>query len=187
MSRYDAASLNVEAAMRRRQFIGFVGGAVAWPLAVRAQQQQIRRVGYLISGPPDTLDVFRRRMAELGYVEGVNLVVDVRAAAGRYERLPDPFRPKIAELAAVNQIPAIYQYGVFVESAGGLMSYGPDIQALIAYAAVFVDKILKGAKPAELPVEQPTKFEFVLNLKAAKALGLTIPESVVLLADKVVE
>jgi putative ABC transport system substrate-binding protein len=331
LSRYDAASLSVEAAMRRRQFIGFVGGAAAWPLSARAQQQQIRRVGYLISGPPDTLDVFRRRMAELGYVEGVNLVVEVRASAGRYERLPDlakeivdfspdaivaeatpaiaaaqratktipivmapatdpigsgfvqsfarpggnitgvanmfgdltaktleilrrvlpdakliavlmsanpthaklyevarkgaeiiglstapfvagtpadldgvflaikqakcdalyaladPFRPKIAELAAVNQIPAIYQYGVFVETAGGLMSYGPDIQALIAYAAVFVDKILKGAKPAELPVEQPTKFEFVLNLKAAKALGLAIPESVVLLADKVVE
>jgi putative ABC transport system substrate-binding protein len=89
LSRYDAASLSLEAAMGRRQFIGFVGGAVAWPLAVRAQQQKSRRAGYLISGPPDTLDVFRRRKAELRYIEGMNLVVDVRAAGGRYERLPD--------------------------------------------------------------------------------------------------
>ena len=67
------------------------------------------------------------------------------------------------------------------------MSYGPDIRALIAHAADFLDKIFKGANPAELPVEQPTKFEFVLNLKTAKALGLKLAESIVLLADKVVE
>jgi putative ABC transport system substrate-binding protein len=67
------------------------------------------------------------------------------------------------------------------------MSYGPDIQAVIAHAADLLDKIFKGAIPATLPVEQPTEFELVLNLKTAKALGLTIPESIVLLADKVVE
>jgi putative tryptophan/tyrosine transport system substrate-binding protein len=100
--------------------------------------------------------------------------------------LADPFRPKIPELAAVTQIPAIYQYGVFVET-GGLMSYGPDIRALIAHAADSLDKIFRGANPAELPVEQPTKFEFVLNLKTAKALGLKLPETIMLLADKVVE
>ena len=87
----------------------------------------------------------------------------------------------------MNQIPAIYQYAVFVETDEGLMSYGPDIRALIAHAADSLDKIFRGAKPGELPVEQPTKFEFVLNLRAAKALGLTISESVVLLADKVLE
>jgi putative ABC transport system substrate-binding protein len=101
--------------------------------------------------------------------------------------LADPYRSKIPILAAARQIPAIYQYGYFVETGGGLMSYGPDILALIAHAADSLDKIFKGANPAELPVEQPTKFEFVISLKAAKALGLTLPESVVLMADKVVE
>ena len=67
------------------------------------------------------------------------------------------------------------------------MSYGPNIRALIAHAADSLDKIFKGATPAELPVEQPTKFEFVLNLKTARALGLALPESIMLLADKVVE
>lgn len=318
--------------MRRRDFITLLGsGAASWPLAARSQQQRIWRVGYLISGPPDALDSFRRRMTELGYVEGKNLIVEARAAAGHYDRLTgfakeiadlhpdaivaeatpaiaaaqratraipivmapatdpigsgfiesfarpggnitgvanmfgdltaksleilhrvlpdakmiavlmsanpthaelyevarngaqtigmrtapfvaatpgdldrvfleikqakcdalyvlaDPYRPKIAELAAVNQIPAIYQYSVFVEAAGGLMSYGPNIQAVIAHAADLLDKIFKGAVVAALPVEQPTEFELVLNLKTAKALGLTIPESVVLLADRVIE
>ena len=73
------------------------------------------------------------------------------------------------------------------EPGGGLMSYGPDIVALIAHAADSLDKIFRGANPAELPVEQPTKFEFVLNLKTTKALGLALPEALVLTADKVVE
>jgi putative tryptophan/tyrosine transport system substrate-binding protein len=317
--------------MQRRKFINVLAGAVVtWPLAARAQQQKIWRVGCLSSGPADSLDSFRQRLTALGYIEGKNLIVDARAAEGRYDRLPgfakeivdlhpdaivaeatpaiaaaqlatktipivmapatdpigsgfvesfarpgrnitgvanmfgdltaksleilhrvvpnaktvavlmsanpthaqlyevasngarmiglstvpfvaatpadldrafleikqarcdalytlaDPYRPKIPELAAATQIPAIYQYGYFVET-GGLMSYGPDIRALIAHAADSLDKIFKGANPADLPVEQPTKFEFVLNLKAAKALGLAIPESVALLADKVVE
>jgi putative ABC transport system substrate-binding protein len=317
--------------MKRRMFLGVIGGAVAgWPLATRAQQQKIRRIGCLISGPANSLDSFRQRMADLGHIEGKNLIVDARAAEGRYDRLPgfakeivdlrpdaivaeatpaiaaaqratktipivmapatdpigsgfvesfahpggnitgvanmfgdltaksleilhrvlpdakmvavlmsanpthaqlyevasngarmiglstapfvaatpadldrvfleikqakcdalyvlaDPFRPKIPELAAVIRIPAIYQYDVFVES-GGFMSYGPDIRGLIAHAADSLDKIFKGANPAELPVERPTKFEFVLNLKTAKALGLALPESIMLMADKVVE
>jgi putative tryptophan/tyrosine transport system substrate-binding protein len=318
--------------MKRRTFFGVLGGAVAgWPLATRAQQQKIWRVGLLSSGLSGNLDACRQRMVDLGYVEGKNIVFDARAAEGRYDRLPgfakeivdlhpdaivaeatpaiaaaqrvtktipivmapatdpvgsgfvksfarpsgnitgvanmfgdltaksleilhrvlpdaktiavlmsvnpthaqlyevasngaraiglstvpfvaatpgdlerafseikqarcdalytlaDPYRPKIPELAAATQIPAIYQYGLFVEIGGGLMSYGPDVIALIAHAADYLDKILKGANPADLPVEQPTKFEFVVNLKTAKALGLAIPESVVLLADKVVE
>jgi putative ABC transport system substrate-binding protein len=100
--------------------------------------------------------------------------------------LADPYRPKIPELAAAMQIPAIYQYRHFVET-GGLMSYGPNTSVLIAHAADFLDKIFKGASPADLPVEQPTKFEFVLNLKTAKALGLAIPDTIVLLADGVIE
>ena len=100
--------------------------------------------------------------------------------------LADPFRPRIPDLAAATHIPAIYQYGAYVE-IGGFMSYGPDVLAVIAHSADFVDRIFKGADPANLPLEQPTKFEFAVNLKTAKSLGLTVPESVLLLADKVIE
>ena len=100
--------------------------------------------------------------------------------------LADPFRPNIPGLAAAIHIPAIYQYSRYVE-VGGLMSYGPDVIAVIAHSADFVDKILKGANPANLPLEEPIKFEFAVNLRTAKSLGLTVPESVLVLADKVIE
>jgi putative ABC transport system substrate-binding protein len=83
-------------------------------------------------------------------------------------------------------LPLIYDTKEFVEQAGGLMSYGPDFSDLWRHAATYVDKILKGAKPADLPVEQPTKFEFVINLKAAKQIGLTIPPNVLARADRVI-
>ena len=91
---------------------------------------------------------------------------------------------RIADLATKNRLPAIYSQGI-VES-GGLMSYGPDRQARFRRVGVMIDKILKGARPADLPVEQPTKFEFVINLKAAKQIGLTIPPNVLARADKVI-
>jgi ABC-type uncharacterized transport system substrate-binding protein len=95
-------------------------------------------------------------------------------------------RRKIAELAAQFRLPAIYVYKESVE-AGGLVSYGPDRPQIYRRAAEYVDKILRGAKPADLAVEQPTKFDLVINLKAAKALGLAVPVSLLATADQVIE
>jgi len=94
-------------------------------------------------------------------------------------------RAQLTDLAAKNRLPAIYPQADYME-AGGLMYYGANTADLFRRAATYVDKILKGAKPAELPVEQPTKFEFIINLKAAQKIGLTIPPNVLARADKVI-
>jgi len=90
------------------------------------------------------------------------------------------------KLTLHNRLPAMFSYREFAD-AGGLMSYGSNLREFFARGAVYVDKILKGAKPADLPVEQPTKFELVINLKTAKALGLTIPQSVLVRADELIQ
>jgi putative ABC transport system substrate-binding protein len=95
-------------------------------------------------------------------------------------------RKRIVQLAVKYRLPAIYYQEEFVDE-GGLMSYGAEYDDLYRRAAVYVDKILKGAKPADLPVEQPTKFEFIINLKAAKQIGLMIPPNVLVRADKVIQ
>jgi putative tryptophan/tyrosine transport system substrate-binding protein len=97
-----------------------------------------------------------------------------------------PSAARITELSMENRLPALYPFSTYPE-AGGLMSYGPDDRGAPRRAATYVDKILKGAKPADLPVEQPTKFELVSNLKTAKALGITIPSLLLLQADQVIE
>ena len=119
-----------------------------------------------------------------------------RAFANLAQARPDAFlttvepfteghRQRIVDFAAQHRLPAIYEDREFVD-AGGLMAYGPSLTANYRRAAAYVDKILKGARPAEIPVEQPTKFEMVVNLKTAKAIGLTIPQSVLIRADEVI-
>ena len=112
-----------------------------------------------------------------------------KGRAGALMILGDPlaitYLTRIVDFAAKSRLPATYNQRDFVD-AGGLMSYGADFADLARRAATYMDKILKGAKPADLPVEQPTKFELIINLKTAKALGLTIPQSVLYRADKVI-
>jgi putative ABC transport system substrate-binding protein len=114
----------------------------------------------------------------------------IKAGAAGLLTLDDPLllgaRRQIAELAAAARLPAIYGTRDFAE-AGGLMSYGVDRRQISRRAAEYVDKVLKGARPADLPVEQPTKFEFVINLKIAKSLGLNVPPTMLALADEVIE
>jgi putative ABC transport system substrate-binding protein len=320
----------------RRHLITLLGGAAACPLAARAQQSvRVWRVGYLTPGraepdPPGGFQMFKLRLRDLGYVEGQNLLLDVRGADGDFSRLPtlaaelvkmqpdvivaiaspavlaakgatstipivmgptadpigsgiiqslakpggnvtgvslmspdlttktvellntlvpsarriavlmstnpmhalqikqahtaarvlgltvvpitaalpsdldgafrtmqaqncdglvvlaDPIVRDIPDLAAKARLPTVYQLDRFVR-LGGLMSYGPNSLDLFRRIAVYVDKILKGASPADLPVEQPTKFELLINLKTAKALGLEVPPMLLARADEVIE
>ena len=112
--------------------------------------------------------------------ERVDTVMPVSSA------LFDAEKQRLVNLAAKHRLPTMYEHRAFPQ-VGGLMSYGPDIHEVFRRAAGYVDKILRGAKPADLPVEQPTKFELVINLKTAKALGLTIPPSLLARADEVIQ
>jgi putative ABC transport system substrate-binding protein len=93
--------------------------------------------------------------------------------------------PRVTALAANHHLPAIYLFPQF--APGGLIVYGPDIADLFRRAGDYIDKILRGTKPADLPVEQPTKFELIINMKTAKTLGLTVPPSILVRADQVIE
>jgi putative ABC transport system substrate-binding protein len=141
---------------------------VAKTLGLRLQSLQVR-------GPDDFESAFKA--AKSGGSEALIVISNP---------LANTHRARIVDLAAKNRLPGIYPSTEFVED-GGLMSYAPDMLDNWRRAATYVDKILKGAKPADLPVEQPTKFEFVINLKTAKQIGLTIPPNVLARADKVIK
>jgi putative tryptophan/tyrosine transport system substrate-binding protein len=128
-----------------------------------------------VRGPEDIEAVFRE--ARKGRADAVLALASP---------ILDSHRTQIADFAAKSRLPAIYWAAEWVE-AGGLMTYGASVTDLYRRAATYVDKILKGAKPADLPVEQPIKFEFIVNLKAAKQIGLTIPPNVLARADKVIK
>ena len=160
------------------------------------------RIGY-VTGLPDSLE--QRGTESAAQALRVTLLVMIASEAAGVDSALDKLRrdgakavmfssdptlarltPRLVELAAKHRLPASYEFREQAE-AGGLMSYGADTVELGRRAASFVDRILKGAKPADLPVEQPTKFELVINLKTAKALGLTIPPSLLQRADQVIE
>jgi putative ABC transport system substrate-binding protein len=130
------------------------------------------------------LDVRDHKDIEIAFREASRERADAVLVLGGPIVLPQ--RTKVAALAVKNRLPAIYNRPEFVE-AGGLVSYSASFTDMTRRAATYVDKILKGAKPADLPVEQPTKFEFIVNLKAAKQIGLTIPPNVLARADKVIK
>jgi putative tryptophan/tyrosine transport system substrate-binding protein len=143
-------------------------GSAAQTLGVKLHRQEVRS--------PDEFDsAFATMVAER--TQAFVLLVDP---------LTVRYRARIVELAMKSRLPAMYGFREFVD-AGGLMAYGASVTVMYRRAAIYVDKILKGAKPADLPVEQPTKFELVINLKAAKALGLTIPPSLLARADEVIQ
>jgi len=150
---------------------------------------------------PSILDAAQTAARSLGLTARAHKVTDlaefesvfrtVRSEnVGAIQVLPSPFfdghRRQLIELAARYRLPAVYEFNNYVQD-GGLMSYGPSINEMFRSAAGHVDRILKGAKPGDLPIERPTTFEFVINLKTAKALGLTIPPSVLGRADQVIE
>jgi ABC-type uncharacterized transport system substrate-binding protein len=179
--------------MRRREFIRlFSSSVVAWPLTARAQQAAMPVIGFLNGGSAEALQslvaAFREGLSESGYVEGQNLAIEYRWADGDYQKLPRLAADLVGRLALANRlrVPTIYDLREFVV-AGGLISYAPSITQVYRQAGIHVGKIVKGAKPADLPVLQPTKFDLVINLKTAKTLGVTVSNQMQLLADEVIE
>jgi putative tryptophan/tyrosine transport system substrate-binding protein len=167
---------------------------------VRLVFPSVKKIGVLISNNPThpaLLEVARAAATAIGIVaEGfiARNPEDIEAAFVQMKEancevvyvLADPPRPVLPSIALKFALPTIFQVSTYVR-LGGLMSYGPNIGSFFTKAAQYVDRILKGGQPADLPVEQPTTFDFIINLRTAKALGLIIPERVLLMADQVIE
>src|SRR5262249_47184406 len=181
------------------------GLSAKWLELLTATAPGITRVGVLMEPAGTAHATFLREIATAGQRTGISVFgvtaqgrddIDRSFAALTRERvqglivLPNPItlthQTQIVELAAKNRLRAMYPYAEFTES-GGLMAYSANRTELYRRSATFVDKILRGTKPADLPIEQPTKFQLVINLKTAKALGLTIPQSLLLRADQIIE
>jgi ABC-type uncharacterized transport system substrate-binding protein len=157
-----------------------LGGLSATPLALAAmraaaQTMDLEVLAQLVTKPEELPGAF------IGFQKA-----SVQALIVQLSPLTLEQRGTIVELAAQNRLPAMYENRAFVDD-GGLVAYGPDAATMYRRAAVYVDKIFKGAKPGDLPIEQPTRFEFVINLKTAKALGITIPQLLLLRADEVIQ
>ena len=199
--------------MKRREFISLLGGAAAtWPLAARAQQAGLPRIGVLSGGADSRSEAFKQGLHELGYIAGRNIAIEWRFAVDQERTAIDaadlvspalaqepggglivstdpfinPHRGLVMTLAERHRLPAIYGLRQFV-SEGALITYGPDSIDIVRRSASYVDRILKGERPADLPVQAPTKYELTINLKTAKALGLDVPAKLVALADEVIE
>jgi putative ABC transport system substrate-binding protein len=155
---------------------GRIGGELAW--------QEVTAAAKTLGTALKPIAVASRDELESGFAEIARN--GCRALLVMSSSVYIGVRRQFVELAARYRIPAIYDNRLFVAD-GGLMSYGPDTLAMYRRAASYVDKILKGARPSELPVEQPTKFEFVINLKVAKALGFSVPPTLLATADEVIE
>jgi len=202
---------------RRAFFAVLGLAALAAPRTAVAQQAgRVYRLGILAPTVPFSLGLAGRipvALRELGYVEGQNLIVENRYAEGKLDRLPGLARElvqlrmdvivavaasatraerdatttiPIIQLALKHRLPAIYEWPDQVED-GGLMAYGTSRSELERRMAAYIDRIFKGAKPGDLPVEQPTTFELVINLRTTRALRLTLPQSLLRRADRVIE
>jgi putative ABC transport system substrate-binding protein len=184
---------------------GAEGLSAKWAELLKEALPEVTRVGYLWNptNPPSVANF--KQVQRVAQALGMNIhsfpvqhagELDGAFAAMTKERVGglvvDPTNPliayqaRVAELAMKHRLPAITVWRNFAE-AGVLMAYGPSLQEQFRRAAAYVDKILKGAKPSDLPVEQPTKFELVINLKAARTIGLTVPQMLLDRADEVIE
>jgi putative ABC transport system substrate-binding protein len=144
-------------------------------LQIPAQQLAVQLLSLEVSSTNDFDKAFEDATKERA---GALAVMPAPLFAGNFKR--------IADLAAKSRLPSIFQFSEFTD-AGGLLAYGPDRSDMFRRAAAYVDKILKGAKPADLPMERPTKFEFVINMKTAKTLGITLPNAILLRATRLIE
>ena len=167
-------------AVRNVQRIAVFADPTASQSFVEATEQAAKRLGVL----PQIINVPRPEVLEEAFraaVGGGAQALNVLASA-----FFNAHRERLAELAMMHHLPAMYETGEYVR-AGGLMAYGPNLADMFRRAASYVDRVLKGATAGDLPVEQPTRFEFLINLKTARALGLTIPPTLLARADEVIE